>query len=447
MKNKAVSFCPLHKRKSIRKAKQSSIVLIIALLSFLASINSASAQQVLDKIVAVVGNEMIMQSDVIGQIAFLVQQDPKINPDDKEIFDAVLNDMINQKLIVAKAFEDSIEVSDEEITQRWEYHIANLAKHYGSTKRIEDVYGMSLSRLQAEYYDDLKKQIMVEKIRQQEFGNLKASPKEVEDYYKEFISELPEVPEKIEIYHLVKNVGTGEDIKKSAYELGMRIKDSILNGGDFADFAKRYSKDPGTAAYGGDLGWIEKGKFIKEFEQAAFTLQIGKISDPVETPFGYHIIRTVNKNKDSLHSQHILLKFGPSDADIDTVKSILNALKREFEKTGDFEALAKQHSDEKETKGFGGLIGKLPLAYIPKNFLDALNSISDGEITEPVAYNSEPKLSYHIIYKKRTIPAHKADLKEDYLDLEQFATLNKQEKMFLQWIEKLRADIYWEIKD
>ncbi len=420
---------------------------IITLLAISFANSKLNCQQVLDKIVAVVGNEMIMHSDVIGQIAFLVQQDPKINPDDKEVFNTVLNDMINQKLIVAKAFEDSIEVSDEEVKQRWDYHISNLVKHYGSTKRIEDVYGMSITRLQAEYFDDLKKQIMVEKIREKEFGDIKASPKDVEDYYNEFLSEMPEVPEKIELFHIVKNVNIGADIKNSTYELGMRIKDSIQNGGDFADFAKRYSKDPGTAAYGGDLGWIEKGKFIKEFEQAAFTLQLGKISDPVETPFGFHIIRTIDKNKDSLHSQHILLKFGPSEADIDSVKSFLNAIKKEFEKTGDFELLAKQFSDETETKGFGGLIGKLPLNYIPKNFLDALNTIPDGAITEPIPYNSEPKLSYHIIYKKRTIPAHKADLKEDYQDLEQYATLNKQEKLFKKWIEKLREDIYWEIKN
>jgi len=260
------------------------------------------------------------------------------------------------------------------------------------------------------------------------------------------LSEMPEVPEKMELFHIVKNVNTGVDIKKATYELGMRIKDSILNGGDFADFAKRYSKDPGTAAYGGDLGWIEKGKFIKEFEQAAFTLQTGKISDPVETPFGFHIIRTIDKNRDSLHSQHILLKFGPSEADIDSVKSFLNFIKKEFEKTGDFESLAKQFSDETETKGFGGLIGKLPLNYIPKNFLDALSDIPDGAITEPILYNSDPKMSYHIIYKKRTIPAHKANLNEDYQDLEQFATLNKQEKLFKKWIDKLREDIYWEIK-
>ena len=422
------------------------IIFSLAFLTICFTNKVLSQQVVLDKIVAVVGNEIIMQSDVMGQIALLVQQDPKMNPDDKEVFNTVLNDLINQKLIIAKAFEDSIEVTDEEVKQRWDYHVSNLIKHYGSAKRIEDIYGMPLSRLQTEYFDDLKKQIMIEKIREKEFGGIKASPKEVEDYCNGNVSALPDIPEKIELYHIVKYVQTGTDVKQTAYELGMRIKDSIQKGGNFDDFAKRYSKDPGTAAYGGDLGWIEKGKFIREFEQAAFTLQIGKISDPVETPFGYHIIKTLDKNKDSLHSQHILLKFGPSDSDIDSVKAFLNSLKKEFKNKGDFEELAKRYSDEPETKGFGGLIGKLPLNYIPKNFLDALNAIPDSAITEPIVYNTEPKLSYHILFKKRTIAAHKANLKEDYQDIEQLATLSKQEKMFTKWIEKLRADIYWEIK-
>jgi len=425
------------------------IALICAFFTVSASTSYSQLKegQTVDKIIAVVGNEIIMMSDLNSQLAIFAQQDPSIDMNDKELRKKVLDAMINEKLVVTKAIEDSIVATDEEIKQRWDYQLQNLVKHYGSEKRIEDIYGMSISRMEYEYKDDIRKQILAEKIRQQKFGEIKANPEEVDAFYKKFRDSLPAVPTQIELAHIVKFVTANKKVKEEIFELAKKVRDSIIKGGDFAEFAKRYSQDPGTAAAGGDLGWFEKGKLFPEFEKEAFDISIGQISQPVETPFGYHIIQTINKNKDSVLTRHILFKFGQSDDDKEKAKKELAELKERIIKGEKFDELAKKYSEEKETQGFGGTLGKFPINQIPASLKEIIDVIPNGGISEPLLYTSEPKVSFHIIYKKRIVPEHKPTIEEDYKELEQYASSEKQKKLYIDWVEDLRKTMYWEIKE
>ncbi len=423
---------------------------MLFLLLFVSVCSSLTAQlkegDVVDKIAAVVGNEVIMLSDLTSQIAMLAQQDPTVNVADTSIRSRVLNSMINEKLVVAKAIEDSVVVSDDEIKQRWEYQLNRFIQYYGSEKRIEDIYGMSIARLQYEYKDDIRKQLLSEKLRAQKFQEVKVTPREVEDFYKAFKDTLPSVPAQVELYHIVKNVEADSKAKDQVLELAKKVRDSLMKGGDFADFAKRYSQDPGTAASGGDLGWFEKGKLFPEFEKSAFALQVSQFSVPVETPFGFHIIQTLDKNKDSVLTRHILFKVGQSTTDVDSIKSFLNSIKQRVEKGESFEELAKKYSDEKETQGFGGALGKFPIAQIPATIKETIDKLQDGQVSEPYPYSSEPKVSFHIMYRKKTSQEHKPTIEHDYKEIEQVATNYKQNKLYQEWVEQLRKQMYWEIK-
>lgn len=435
----------------IKILAKSLFLLIVFAAVFAGASGIAPAQlkegETLDKVIAVVGNEIIMLSDLNGQMAIFAQQDPKIDITNPEIRKKILDAMINEKLVVTKAIEDSIVVTDEEIKQRWDYQLQNLVSHYGSEKRVEDIYGMSIARMQYEYRDEIRKQILAERIRQQKFGELKSNQQDVEEFYNKFKDSLPAIPLQIELFHIVKNVTASTKEKEQIYELAKNVRDTILKGGDFADFAKRYSNDPGTASAGGELGWFDKGKLFPEFEKAAFELQVGQISLPVETPFGYHIIQTENKNKDSVMTRHILFKFGKSDADKEKVVATLNALKEKVVKGENFEELAKRESEEKETQGFGGLLGKFPVSQIPESLKEIIDKIPDGGISDPLPYSNEPKVSFHIIYRKRTIAEHKPTLKDDYKELEQYASSEKQKRLYMEWVETLRKTMYWEIKE
>lgn len=403
--------------------------------------------ETVDKILAVVGNEIIMQSDLVGQLVVLSQQKPDLNINDKDLRLQVLNAMINEKLVLMKAIEDSITVTDEEIQSQWEFYLNRVIQYYGSAKRVEDIYGMSIARMESEYREDIRKQILSQKVKQSKFSDIKVTQREVQDFFEQFKDSIKFIPAQVELYHIVKNVESDKDVKEDLLKLANSIRDSIINGGDFADFAKRYSNDPGTANLGGEMGWFSKGKLFPEFERAAFALQKGEFSKIVETPLGFHIIQTIDKTKDSINVRHILFKTGIAYDDIDNTKNFLSDLRDRVTKGENFEELAKIYSDDKETKSLGGFLGKFPLNDLPSEYKEFIDRIQDGGISEPIAYSSKPKQSYHIIYRKRTIPEHPPKLPEDFKEIEQMALVYKQNKMYADWIESLRKTMYWEIKN
>jgi peptidyl-prolyl cis-trans isomerase SurA len=402
----------------------------------------AQQSQVLDKIIATVGREIVLQSDIEGRIAMFMQQNPKANPTDPELRKQVLESLINERLMVTKAVEDSIPLMDEEINQSLDFMMQNLIQTYGSEKRVEDLYGMSVSRIKKNYRDEVRKQLLVERLQQQQLGGVKCTNREVEDFYAQYHDSIRAIPASVELAHIVKHIKPSADAKEEVKRLALRIRDSIVKGADFAELAKRHSGDPGSASTGGDLGWVDKGKFVAEYERAAYELQPGETSQPVESPFGFHIIQTIEKRKDASHTRHILLKLGGSADDKSRVEKMLGDLKERVEKGEVFEDLAKQYSDEKETQGFGGSMGVIELNRLPADLKSIVESLPDGGVSKPLPYMSDPtKPSMHIILKKKTIAEHAPTLSSDFKKIEQMAVQQKQAKLMEAFLKELRNAI------
>ncbi len=428
------------------------LVLFVLFLSFWSSTGLAQTPEdgdTLDKIAAIVGNEIIMQSEVKTQVLMMAQQNPSIDLEDKEIFDKVLDELIAQKLLITKALEDSVVVTDDEVEQRWDYFLQSVISQYGSEKRVEQVYQMSIGSIKNEYSDQIRKSLLAQKLSQQKFMDVKVTPREVEEFYNEYKDSLPQVPAKIEVCHIVKNVTASNNAKDEALKKAKLIRDSILTGQvTFEDMAIRHSDDPGTKDEGGDLGWFDKGKLVPEFEKAAFQLQEGQISLPIETPFGYHLIQTIEKKPEAINTRHILIKIDESTDDRDAAIQFLQGLKKEVVENGkDFGKLAKQFSDDKDTRGFGGLIGAVGMDELPPTLASTLKNMKVGEVSDPAPYMADPsKQAYHIVLKRKVIDAHKADLQIDFKELEQRAKIKKQMEMQAKWIQQLKKEIYWEKK-
>lgn len=404
-------------------------------------------QESMEGIVAVVGREIVLKSDIDGQIELIAQRDPHLDKRDPKLRQSVLDALINERLIMTKAIEDSIEVTDDEITNRMEYQIQSLIQQFGSEKRIEEIYGMSMTRVRREFRDEIRKRLLVEKLQQKQFGSVKASRADVEGFFTRYRDSLPVVPERVDLYHIVKYVKPSEEKSKEAYTFAMRIRDSILSGKPFADFARRYSGDPGSAENGGDLGSVEKGKFVAAFEAAAFGLEPDEISLPVETPFGWHIIQLISKTTSSITSRHILIRVGQSDEDRDRVKQALAEIKKRVEAGEDFESMARALSEEKETQGFGGAMGQIELVRLPEEMRMAIEALPDGGVSVPLPYAADPtKPGFHLLFRKSMIPAHAATVDSDYKQIEQMASYEKKQRLEAEWVLQLRRSLYWEIR-
>jgi len=416
-------------------------------LFFLLLIASAYPQKVLDKIVAVVDNEIILQSELdfqINQFAYT----RKLDPATPGLKAQVLNSMIEEKLAYAQANYDSITVSDEEVSSRIDYQIDYLRQQYGSREKIEQMYGMSIEKIRRELDDDVRKSLMIQKLQEKNFGMLDVSRREVEEFYQEYKDSLGVIPEKVTISHIYRNPRKSESIKIKYRQKALALLDSIKAGADFAELAKRHSEDPGSAVQGGDLSFVKRGTFYPEFESAAYALKEGEVSGVVESPVGYHIIQLLEKRGESIHTRHILIKIKNDEqadyAIIDFLNEVRDSVLR---KVNTFKYFAKKYSEDNETAPFGGDLGTFYLNQLDKNLLDIVTKLKQGDISYPKRIEYGPdNYGYHIVYLLERVPQHTADLTADYTEIKRLAEEYKKQKLYASWIEKLKDKIYWEVR-
>ncbi|MCL5266986.1 MAG: peptidylprolyl isomerase [Bacteroidetes bacterium] len=416
----------------------------LVLFTLFVGMARAQDKPVLDKVVAVVGNEIILKSELDYQVQMVAYQN-KMNPDDPSLRQKVLESLIDEKLILQQAVLDSVTVPEDEVNRQLDSRIEALEKQVGGEKKLEEIYGMSLSKIRNEFREDMRKQLIVEKLKQQKFGNLSVSAVEVRNFYDTYKDSLPEVPEQVSISHIFIVPKPSEQAKKEAYDKAEALLDSLKHGADFAELAKKYSQDPGSASAGGDLGWAARGQFIPEFEHAVYALKPGEISGVVETQFGFHIIQLLARRGDMVHARQILIRIPVLKSDDDSVITLLDSLRERALHGESFAKLAREYSQDKDTRDLGGDLGTVSVDQLEPSFLNTVKELKVGEISKPVKVTFGTSYGYHIVYLRNRIPAHKINLSEDYNRLEKMALAMKQNNDYLKWIAKLKKEIYWKV--
>lgn len=399
--------------------------------------------QVLDRIVAVVDNDFILESELNAQIQFFVFNN-RVDPSTPGLKEQVLQSMINDKLIIAQAIEDSIVVSDDEVQQQLDAAIQQRVQALGSEARVEELYGMPINRIKREFREEMRNQLIAQRLQQQRFGGMHVSRREVEEFLAEYRDSLGTVPEEVEMAHIYMEPTFSPERKAAAQAELTAILDSIRAGADFAEMATRHSEDPGSAPRGGDLGFVRRGLFVREFESTVFGLTPGEVSGVVETELGLHIIQLIEKRGNTVHARHILKRIERTQADEDTVVAFLRELRRRALAGENFAELAKQYSHDKETAVIGGSLGVAELGKLERDFHAAVSSLQPGEISEPLKLRVGATSGYHIVLMKKRVPEHAPTLEADYPRLEAIALNLKRQKEYTRWLDQLKKNIYWE---
>ena len=328
---------------------------------------SLFCQEVIDKVVAIVDNEIIMQSELQFQVSLVASQ-RKISPETPGLKQQVLKAMIEDKLVYAQANIDSITVTDEEVESRINYQVQMFTQQYGSKEKVEQAYGMSIEKIKRELRDDVKKNIMVQKLQEKNFSGIEASRREVEEFYSKYKDSIGVIPDKVKLSHIYRNPKSSNEQKKKYYDITKDILDSINHGADFSIMAKRYSQDPASAINGGDLGFVKRGIFYPEFESTAFALDTGQVSNIIETQAGYHIIQLLEKRGEAIHTRHILIKIkNDEQADLRTIEFLTEVRDSITRKFDTFANYAKKYSEDKESNAFGGDLGTFYVSQLDKN--------------------------------------------------------------------------------
>jgi peptidyl-prolyl cis-trans isomerase SurA len=401
-------------------------------------------QNVVDRIVAVVDKEIITESELLERVSFYAFQN-KMDPSKIELKRQMLESMVTEKLILAQALIDSIQITDDEVTQTLERQIQNLIRQAGSEKRLEEYYGKTISRIRREFREDMRKQLLVQRVRQNREASLQVTSRDVDDFYVAFKDSLPQVPEVYTLSHIyiVPKPDTSLDLQTRAKAL--TILDSLRGGGDFALFAKRYSAD-GTASSGGDLGWSKRGDFVREFEETLFALKENQISDVVKTQFGYHLIQLLGRRGESVHARHILFRVEKGAASDTAVVEQLRALRTLITNGESFAELAKKYSEDEDSKPLGGDLGDLTAEQLTSTFADEVKNLKAGGISQPTRVVLGSNYGYQIVWMRKRTSAHTPTLEGDYKHLERLALYVKKNRLNAEWLDEIRKNIFLDIR-
>lgn len=416
---------------------------ISAFLLLLATV-AASGQTLLDRIIAVVDKEIITESELNDRVSFAAVQN-RLDAASPELRKQVLDGMVTEKLILAQALIDSVEVTDDEVTRALEQQIQNFIRQVGSEQRVEQMYGKSINRIKREYRDEIRQQLLVQKVRQQREANLQVTRREVEEFFAAYRDSLPQVPEEYLLSHLFVVPIPDTSVERATRTRLQAVRDSLQAGGDFADFAKRYSVD-GTAAGGGDLGWARRGDYVREFEETVFSLQPGQMSGVIKTQYGYHIVQLMERRGDQVRARHILVRIerGP-ESDSSAVR-LLWTLRDSALAGTPFADLARRHSQDEETRAQGGDLGRLTADQFVPEFSTTVMPLKTGEISPPSRASLGSTYGWHIVWLRNRVPAHAMTLETDFDRVSQLALYLKRNRQNADWVEELKKTIYLDIR-
>lgn len=405
-------------------------------------------QEVMDGIVAIVGDEIILRTELLQATqAFALQMgiNPRTQPQKLESLKKdILQNLIHEKVLLAKAEEDTIIVDDQQVEAELDARIQQLIQQVGSKEKVEAYFGSPIKKIRRDYRDDIRKHLTVQAVQQNKFRDIQISRHEVEDFYESMKDSLPQKEAMVKLRHILMMVQSGEESRRRAMERIREIQGLLRQGENFEELARRYSEDPGTAERGGDLGFVERGTLFQSFEETAFQLQPGEVSDIVETPVGLHLIQMVEKRGDKADMRHILIRLEVTQQDEREVIEEMNHIWERILAGEDFIQLVNEYSQDASTKEEGGDLGWLPLEQLQiEAFKSAVDTLQVGQVSKPF----RTQFGYHIIKLEGRRRARALSMEEDWEQIKEWALNMKRQRVLDQWIKEIKKDLYIEIKE
>ena len=407
----------------------------------------ASSQELLDGVVAIVGDEVVLRSDLQNMTqywAFQLRIDPSGQSKELDkLKGEVLQSLINDKILLVKAKEDTITVEDLRVEAELDSRIDALIQQYGSKEKVEAQFGGPISKIKRDSREEVRKMLVIQKLQAKKFPQIQVSRSEVQSFFESIKDSLPEKKPTVKLRHMLMPIRPSEASRQRTLETIRGIQDRLKKGESFEDLAKRYSEDPATASRGGDLGFVERGSLFLPFEEAAFGLEAGKVSDPVETPLGFHLILTVEKRGDKVHAKHILVRLQKGSADEEELYRKMVQIRDRAKGGESFAELAKTFSEDSLTNQNGGDLGWLPSEEFQiQSFKDAVDTLAVGQITMPF----QTQFGYHLVYMEDKRTARRFSLDEDFEEFKARALDNKMQRLRNEWVQDMKKGIYVEIK-
>lgn len=408
------------------------------------------AQEYLDRIVAIVDDDIILESEVTRMAWMMCMQmgiDPARNQDKfLEFRKLAAENMVTKELLVIQADKDTVEADERQVDAYLEQQMQGAIQQAGGEEKLEAIFGMTMSRIRRYHRENIEKEMRANAVQEQKLMNVTVNRREVKEFYDTMKDSLGRVNETIDISHILVETKPGETARMEAMEKAIQIRKQLLDGADFAELAKEYSDDTGSAPRGGDLGFMSRDDFVREYAEAAFQLEPGELSDVVESQFGFHIIQLLDKRGEKIHTRHILVGIKPTREDEIEAAEKIKDIHQQLLDGADFVEMVEKYSDDASTREDRGHLGAYEveqLRNMAKEFTFALNDVQVGEISDPV----KTQYGFHILKLNSKEEDREIDFDKDYEKIRELALNYKKQQELEKWINQMKEHVYIEYKD
>jgi len=446
---------------ALRGSSTLSLLLVLGILLPAAVVGPPPAHaqdRTLDRIAAVVGDDIILTSEVDQLVRRQTQRGQMSYSDD--LWMQALQNLIDQKILSEKARRDTtITLSDQQVSQQLDRRIDQMAQRAGSKEKLERVYGKSVLEIKEQFRTDFRSQLLAQRLQQRQMQKIDITPSEVRAWFQEIPTDsLPDLPKTVRLSHIVQYPKPTEEAKAQARTLINTVRDSVVNGGaSFEAMARQYSDDSGTATSGGTLGSVNPDQLVPEFAAVASRTDVGEISQVFynESQDGFHILRVNGRSGSTVDLSHILIQVKTEGTNAERITSFLSTVRDSIVNHGrPFAVMARRHSEEDRTAQNGGRVTD-PQSGTRDLVLDALNpswrrtlrDLEEDDISQPTKVkllNGEQ--GFHIVRLDRRTPAHRANLDQDYERIRQLALQAKKNRKMQEWVEGLRDEVYVNVR-
>tara|TARA_Y100000590_G_scaffold464148_1_gene632894 strand:- start:1245 stop:2510 length:1266 start_codon:yes stop_codon:yes gene_type:complete len=413
---------------------------ILILMSF-----SFSNEELVDGVLAVVENNHILFSEVLGESRMLAEQ-KNINPQTspmlfQSVFDAVLKEKINIAVVLSVAEKDSsIDVSYEEINRSIDERISMFAKQLGSEKKLEEAFGLSIADIKNNFWETVRKEIVVEKFKYSLLGDVSITKNEVFSFYNTYKDSIPSTPPLGSFSLIHKKIELSSNSTKKILDKLYSIKDSVdVLKYPFESFVLKYSEDPSVSLNNGIMT-TNRGDLVPEYEKTAYSLQINEIGKPTQTSFGFHLIKLLNRVGEKITSQHLLITTKPAKEDSLSVVSFLDSLlEYSSNDPGLFDSLSFTYKQSR--LNLSGNYTDVDISLFPPIIINKVKTMIPFTFSPVFGDN----INQYILYKYNFKPETKRSIDSDWIYVESLALNKKRSDLFNMWIEKQIEKTYVKI--
>ncbi|NUM31770.1 MAG: peptidylprolyl isomerase [Bacteroidetes bacterium] len=431
------------------------VALISIIIIYKTTLIFAQHKQVIEDIAAVVGENIIVKSEWETEYLQAKEQYTEYNGD---LHCEILNQLILQKLMLHKAEIDSIVVSDEQVDYETERKMRYFISQIGDEKKLEQYLGKTILQYKEEIKPKIKQQMLIQEVQKSLLDPVKVTPTEVKNYFDDIPADsLPLFGAEVELGQIIITPKPNKYAKEYAYTLIKKYRDDIIAGKrNFEITAKSFSDDKTSAVNGGELGFFKRGEMVATFEAAAFKLKPDSISPIIETQFGFHILKLIERKGERINVRHILIKPTIINQDLVETEKLLNEIIDKIKKDSlTFCQAANKYSEDEFTKSNCGFFSdpnlgssKVDIELLDKDIALQIQKMKPGEFSVPALVSMpDGSNAFRILFLKSETKPHKANLKDDYQKIQAFALEKKKQKTLNNWADKYKKNVYIKITE